>query len=66
MDQHSFCRATRDVIAGKSVGGEDDPAEPPICQRRAAGSLVGRAAPLYGITTRERSVHASLIALVKP
>jgi hypothetical protein len=36
----------RSVAAGKSVGGEDDPAEPPIYQRRAAGSLGGRAAQL--------------------
>jgi hypothetical protein len=34
------------VVAGKSVGGEDDPAEPSIYQRRAAGSLGGRAAQL--------------------
>jgi hypothetical protein len=38
--------AQRSVAAGKSVGGEDDPAEPPIYQRRAAGSLGGRAAQL--------------------
>jgi len=43
-DQNSFCRATRDVVAGKSVGGEDDPAESLICQRRAAEALGGRAA----------------------
>jgi hypothetical protein len=36
----SLGSAARDVAAGKSVGGEDDPAEPPIYQRRAAGSLV--------------------------
>jgi hypothetical protein len=38
--------AQRSVAAGKSVGGEDDPAEPPIYQRRAAGSLSAAAAQL--------------------
>jgi len=41
-DQDSFCRATRDVVAGKSVGGEDDPAEPPICQRQPGRSVAVR------------------------
>jgi hypothetical protein len=53
------------AAAGKSAGGEDDPAEP-LISGRVAGRSVAVRHKSHTITTCGRTDHGSLIALIKP